>query len=94
MRMALMWGLEPSLHVEAEAAGTNEVCLEVQASGKSSGDWWLWHAMGSMLILWFGLVWFGNGGISCMAQGFDRPTTLLEPGWGRRWIHLHIGETH
>ena len=59
MRMALMWGLEPSLHVGAEAAGANEVCLEVQASGKSNGDWWLWLAMGLMLILWFGLAMVG-----------------------------------
>ena len=59
MRMALMRGLEPSLHVGAEAAGTNEVCLEVQASGKSNGDWWLWLAMGVMLILWFGLAMVG-----------------------------------
>jgi hypothetical protein len=59
MRMALMWGLEPSLHVGAEAAGAKEVCLEVQASGKSNGDWWLWLAMGLMLILWFGLAMVG-----------------------------------
>jgi hypothetical protein len=59
MRMALMWGLEPSLHVGAEAVGANEVCLEVQASGSSSGDWWLWLAMGLILILWFGLAMVG-----------------------------------
>ena len=27
IRMALVWGLEPSLHVGAEAAGANEICF-------------------------------------------------------------------
>ena len=57
MRMALMWGLEPSLHVGAEAAGDNEVCLEVQASGKKQ---WRLVAMACNGFDAYPLVWFGN----------------------------------
>ena len=51
-RMAAMWGLEPILHVGAEASGTEEVCLQGQASGNDSGDFWLWLALSAIFLLW------------------------------------------
>jgi hypothetical protein len=59
MRMALMWGLEPTLHVGAETAGTEEVCLQVQASGNDNGDFWLWLALFGLFMLWIGLALVG-----------------------------------
>jgi len=50
--MAAMWGLEPILHVGAEASGTEEVCLQGQASGNDSGDFWLWLALSAIFLLW------------------------------------------
>ena len=51
-RMAAMWGLEPILHVGAEASGTEEVCLQGQASGNDSGDFCLWLALSAIFLLW------------------------------------------
>ena len=59
LRMAAMWGLEPIPHVGAEAAGTEEVCLQGQASGIDDGDFWLWLALFAIFLLWICLAMAG-----------------------------------
>ena len=59
MRMALMWGLEPAFNIGAEATSTEEVCLQVQASGSGNENFWLWLAWFGLFILWIGLATFG-----------------------------------
>ena len=59
MRMALMWGLEPTFNIGAEATSTEEVCLQVQASESGNENFWLWLAWFGLFILWIGLATVG-----------------------------------
>ena len=55
--MATMWGLEPILHVGAEATDVDDqVCQQVQASGNEGGNFWLWFTMLFLFMLWLALA--------------------------------------
>ena len=85
-----MWGLEPTLQVGAEAAGTEEVCLQGQASGNDNGDFWLWLALFGFCMLWIGLALVGY-------FAWRKVSIDLRHCWnqvGDEDGYLHPGETH